>query len=62
MDSPSEYIDEPVSWRFCDPHKYESVQEIYRFSSIVHYDLEESFCVAHVAAVPQSITCVVARD
>ena len=40
---------------FCDPHMYESVQEIYRFCSIVHYELEVSFCVAHDAAVPQSI-------
>ena len=36
---------------FCDPHMYKSVQEI----SIVHYDLEVSFCVARDAAVPQSI-------
>ena len=62
MDAPSEYVDEPMSGRFCDPHKYESVQEIYRFSIIVHYELEVSFCVARGAAVPQSITCIVARD
>ena len=30
---------------FCDPHMYESVQEIYWFSNIVHYELEVSFCV-----------------
>ena len=40
---------------FCDPHMYESVQEIYRFSSIIHYELVVSFCVARDAAVPQSI-------
>ena len=26
------------------------------------YELEVSFCVARDAAVPQSITCIVARD
>ena len=51
MDAPTEYIDEPVSGQFCDPHKYKSVQEIYRFSSIVQYELEVFCCVA----VPQSI-------
>ena len=33
------------------------MEKLYR-----HYELEVSFCVARDAAVPQSITCIVARD
>ena len=54
---PTEYVDDaPTEYRcheFCDPHMYESVQEIYRFSSIVHYELEVSFCM-HVILQSQN--------